>query len=280
MSISFITEWAKAQQPKAPYMKSAAVFYRNLEAELDVRRSQHRCYMPHTQGSLIDFSSTDVLALSSSGTLREAFLDELRRNPNFQLSSHGSRLTNGNTEYLDSREREIAEFHGAESALIVANGFTGNVAIFSVIPQPGDAIVYDELVHASVHNGMEDSLVRCRKSFRHNDVDSFLETLIAVRDSEPQIRNGTRSVLIAVESVYSMDGDVCPLQDLIEAARATFPEGNAQFVIDEAHSTGIIGPNGAGLVCALGLENEVAIRLHTFGKALGASGGKSCLAIE
>lgn len=280
MSTSFITEWAKAQQPKAHTMKSASVFYRNLESELDVRRSQNRCYPLHLEESAIDFSSTDSLSLSSSGTLRAAFLDEVARHSNFQLSSHGSRLINGNTRYLESREREIAEFHGAESALIIANGFIANGAIFSVIPRPGDAIVYDELIHASIHDGMEDSLVLCKKSFLHNDVDSFMETLVAVRDSQPQIRNGTRCVLIAVESIYSMDGDLCPLKDLMEAAKEIFPGGNAQFIIDEAHSTGVMGPKGSGLVCALGLEKEVAIRMHTFGKALAASGGKFCPAIK
>jgi 8-amino-7-oxononanoate synthase len=72
-----------------------------------------------------------------------------------------------------------------------------------------------------------------------------------------------------------MDGDVCPLRELIEVAKETFPAGNAQFVIDEAHSTGVIGENGKGFVCALGLEKEVAVRLHTYGKALAATGGKN-----
>lgn len=272
MSASFVVEWAKAQQPKGTSIKSASVFYRNLEEELDIRRAQHICLTPHTRYDAIDFSSTDVLGLSSSGSLRVAFLDEFAQHPSFQLSSHGSRLTDGNSKYLEMQERELAEFHGAESALIVSTGSVANGAIFSVIPRPGDAIVYDEFIHASVHDGMKDSLALCKRPFRHNDVDSFLDTLVAVRDSQPQIRKGTRCVIIAVESIYSMDGDVCPLQDLIKAAKEVFPNGNAQFVIDEAHSTGVIGPKGAGLVCALGLEKDIAIRLHTFGKALAASG--------
>jgi 8-amino-7-oxononanoate synthase len=272
--MTFIEEWAKAQQLKGPRMKSAPVFYRNLEEELDVRRAQHICLTTHTNDDAIDFSSTDVLGLSSSGSLRVAFLDEFAQHPSFQLSSHGSRLTDGNSLYLEMRELELAEFHAAESALIVNTGCVANGAIFSAIPRPGDAIVYDELIHASVHDGMKNSLALCKRPFRHNDVDSFLDTLVAVRDSELQIRNGTRCVIVAVESIYSMDGDVCPLQDLVEAANEIFPNGNAQFVIDEAHSTGVIGPNGAGLVCALGLEKDIAIRLHTFGKALATSGGK------
>ncbi|KAI3399736.1 hypothetical protein diail_5803 [Diaporthe ilicicola] len=274
MSDSFVEEWAKAQRLKGPSMKNAPVFYRNLEEELDARRAQHACLTLHTRdaASVVDFSSTDVLGLSSSGAVRRAFLDVLSQHADFRLSSHGSRLTDGNSRDLEELEKELAGFHGSGSALVVNTGHAGNGAIFSVVPRPGDAIVYDELVHASVHDGMKDSLALCRKQFRHNNVDSFLEILTAIRDSQPQIRDGSRCVLVAVESVYSMDGDVCPLQELVEVAKEIFPGGNAQFIIDEAHGTGVIGPNGAGLVNALGLEKEIAIRLHTFGKALAASG--------
>lgn len=275
MSDSFVEEWAKAQRLKGPSMKNASVFYRNLEEELDARRAQHACLTLHTRDpATVDFSSTDVLGLSSSGAVRRAFLDVLAQHEDFKLSSHGSRLTDGNSRFLEEQERELAEFHGSDSALIVNTGHAGNGAIFSVVPRPGDAIVYDELVHASVHDGMKDSLALCRKPFRHNNIESFLDTLTAVRDSQPQIRDGSRCVLVAVESVYSMDGDICPLRELVEVAKEIFPGGNAQFIIDEAHGTGVIGPNGAGLVNALSLEKETAIRLHTFGKALAASGGK------
>lgn len=139
----------------------------------------------------------------------------------------------------------------------------------------GDAIMYDELIHASVHDGMKESLALCRMSFRHNDPESLYEFLLAVRESQPLVRQGACSVLISVESVYSMDGDVCPLRELVEVAKKVFPGGNAQFVIDEAHSTGVLGSKGASLVCALGLEKEIAIRMHTFGKALASTGGKA-----
>jgi 8-amino-7-oxononanoate synthase len=154
-------------------------------------------------------------------------------------------------------------FHGAETALMAVNGGMANGAIFTAIPRPGDALVYDEFIHASVHDGMMNSLALCKKSFRHNSVDSFRDTLVAVRDSQPPIRNGARCVIVAVEGVYSMEGDVCPLQELVDAAKEVFPDGNAQFVIDEAHSHAVLGPKGAGLVSALGLEKEIAIRMHT-----------------
>ncbi|KAJ6149148.1 8-amino-7-oxononanoate synthase [Penicillium samsonianum] len=273
ISSSFVAEWAKAQQTRGQKPKNSSVFYRNLEEELDISRAQHSCAMLHNQDTPIDFSSCDVLGIGQSGALRAAFLEELDRNPSFQLGAHGTRLLNGNSKYLETVENEVAELHGAETALIVNSSAIANDAIFSAIPLPGDAIVYDELIHASALDGFKHSVALCQKSFRHNDVGSFVEILTDVKNSQPQIRNGTRCVIIAVESFYSMDGDVCPLQELIEAAKETFPDGNAQFVMDEAHSSGHIGPNGAGLVSELGLEKEVAVRNHTLGKTLCGTGG-------
>ncbi|KZZ87544.1 class II aminotransferase/8-amino-7-oxononanoate synthase [Moelleriella libera RCEF 2490] len=271
-SQSFLKEWADAQALRGPSMKKQAIFYRNLENELDAARSQSLCAMFHLSNDLIDFSSSDGVSLGTSGAVKSAFLSELAANPDFQLGSHGTRLLNGNSAYLEMVENEIAEFHGAESALLLGSGALANEAIFAAIVRPGDAIVYDELVHASTHYGMKNSLALVQRPFRHNDVDAFAETLIAVRDSQPLIQSGQRSVIIAVESFYSMDGDICPLRDLVEAAKDVFPNGNAQFVMDEAHSTGNIGPRGSGLVNLLGLENEIAVRNHTYGKSLAGSG--------
>lgn len=224
-------------------------------------------------GNAVDFCSNDILSLGSSGLLRLEFMQELTRYPEFLPGSGGSRLMDGNYTYLEQVEQEIANFHGAEMGLIVGSGFEANVAIWTAIPRPGDVIVYDALVHASTHEGMSQSLAMKREEFRHNDVESFRSTLLSILDSQPLIKQGKRSVIIAVESVYSMDGDICPLQELVDVAREIFPGGNAQFVVDEAHSTGVIGPKGAGFVCELGLEKEIAVRLHTYGKAMSASGG-------
>ncbi|OJZ80858.1 hypothetical protein ASPFODRAFT_37788 [Aspergillus luchuensis CBS 106.47] len=100
-------------------------------------------------------------------------------------------------------------------------------------------------------------------------VESFREALLSAL-GQPLIQEKERSVFVAVESVYSMEGDICPLKELVEAAKDVLD--NAHFFVDEAHGTGVIGPNGSGLVNALGLEKEVAVRLHTFSKALGANG--------
>ncbi|KAF1949244.1 class II aminotransferase/8-amino-7-oxononanoate synthase [Byssothecium circinans] len=269
---SFVEEWAKAQNLRGPSMKNEPIFYKNLEEELDANRRQQACAMFHLAETPIDFTSCDVVSLGKSGAVKQKFLEELAENPDFQLGSHGARPLSGNSQYLEMVEREMAEFHGVESALFVNSGALANDAIFSAVARPGDAIVFDELVHASTHYGMKNSLALCQKSFQHNNVDEFINTLVAVRDSQPQIRNGKRSVIIAVESFYSMDGDICPLRELVQAAKEIFPNGNAQFVVDEAHSTGNVGPLGRGLVNMLGLESEIAVRNHTFGKSLCSSG--------
>lgn len=265
------------QKPDSQTSKNSEVFYRNLEEALDARRASNSFYSIVQNSwrvdNAVDFSSNDILSLGSSGLLREEFLAELSRNPDFCPGSGGSRLMDGNYTYLEETEQEIANFHGAEAGLIMGSGFEANVAIWSAIPRPGDVIIYDALVHASTHEGMDKSLAIERHEFQHNDVESFRETLLSVLDSQPLVRRGKRSVIIAVESVYSMDGDICPLHEFVDIAKEFFPSGNAQFVVDEAHSSGVIGPRGAGLVCELGLEKDIAIVLHTYGKAMSANGG-------
>jgi 8-amino-7-oxononanoate synthase len=92
------------------------------------------------------------------------------------------------------------------------------------------------------------------------------------------IANGSCSLLISVESIYSMDDDVCPLLGVLEVAKDMCPKGNAVFIVDEAHATDILGPKGAGLISQLGVEKEIAVRLHTCGKALALTGGKKHIA--
>ena len=129
-------------------------------------------------------------------------------------------------------------------------------------------------MHATALAGMKVSLALEQKPFRHNDVEHFVEVLENIKETMPLIKTAKRSVIIGVESYYSMDGDIAPLKELIEAAKEIFPQGNAIFVVDEAHSFGVCGPNGLGFVEELGLRDEVAIRMVTFGKALSGSGGR------
>ncbi|MCJ1316554.1 hypothetical protein MMC15_001875 [Xylographa vitiligo] len=257
MAEKSLTEWIKNQKLKAPGMKDAHVFYRNLEEALDVRRAEHamftRTKSAWKTGNAFEFCSNDLLSLGSSGEMRIAFLEELAAHPNFAIYSGGSRLADGNYDYIEQVEQEIADFHGAETALMVNSGWEANVAIYSAIPRPGDVIVYDEFVHANTHDGMVHSLSLCKMSFRHNDVDAFREVLASVVDTQPMIR-----------AMFALSGDA-------PGRKRGLPVGNAVFVVDEAHGTGVLGPKGSGLVCKLGLEKEIAIRLHTCGKALASS---------
>ncbi|KAL7629711.1 hypothetical protein AAE478_001234 [Parahypoxylon ruwenzoriense] len=267
----------KGQKTRPQLTRTLATFYRNLEEALDVRRASsifHTVVQNDWQtGDVVDFCSNDILSFNASGVLRAEFLAELARNPDFTIGSGGSRLMDGNYPYIEQVEREIAAFHGADAGLILGSGFDANLAVWSAIPRPGDVILHDSLVHASTHEGMERSLAMQKIEFQHNNVGSFRSALVSILESQPLIKQGKRSVLVAVESVYSVDGDVCPLQDLVDVAKEMFHDrGNIEFVIDEAHSTGIIGPKGAGLVSQLGLEKEIAVRVHTYGKAMGSSG--------
>ncbi len=209
-----------------------------------------------------DFSSNDYLALAESVELAQAVQAALAQG--VPVGAGGSRLLRGNHQEHETLEEEAARFFGAESAIYFGGGFPANSALFATLPQAGDLILYDELIHASVHDGMRMSRAE-RQSVAHNDPQAFEDALKA--------HKGRGRVWLAVESLYSMDGDVAPLAQLMELAG----RHQAMLVIDEAHATGVLGPSGRGLTSAFeGAENVIC--LHTCGKALGAMGGLVCLA--
>ncbi|KAF8908906.1 pyridoxal phosphate-dependent transferase [Gymnopilus junonius] len=220
---------------------------------------------------LIDFNSNDYLSLSNSSKLRSLFLQKLSEAPDV-LGSGGSRLlVNGRAHA--ALEARLADFFGAETALLFNSGFDANVGFFSCIPQPGDTIVYDEYIHASVHDGIRGSRVRSAQfSFSHNSLTDLRMLLCRLKEERPGLRSGENSLFLAVESLYSMDGTFAPLSEMADLLEEVFPLKNGYFVVDEAHSTGIYGPDGRGRVAMLGLEDRVLARLHTFGKALAATG--------
>jgi 8-amino-7-oxononanoate synthase len=281
----FLATLIKGHRIRPEHTRSLPTFYRNLEEALDVKRASDSFYstLPTTDsgldGSSVDFSSGDVLSMARNSQHRAEFLAELDSHPDFALGTTSSRLLDGNYPYIEQAESHIAAFHGAETGLLVGSGFEANLAIWTTIPKQGDVIVYDTLVHASTNDGIRQSMATDRVAFPHSDVDAFRDTLQDILATRPLVRQGKRSVIVAVEAVYSMEGDVCPLQELVEAAQDVFQdhEGGIQFVVDEAHSVGLIGPEGRGLVCELGLEKEVAVVMHSFGKAIGAAGGRCSL---
>lgn len=224
--------------------------------------------------SSVDLSSNDFLSLATSATFRLKYLQNLgHASATRPLASTGSRLLDGNSPYAVELEEFIVAFHEAPDGLLFSSGFSANVGVFSCVPQPGDAIVYDELIHASTHDGMRLSRAGKRVSFSHNSVESFEEVLSGVEDGDPLVRNGQRSVFVAVESVYSMDGDFAPIREMLDVIDAVLPQGNGYMIVDEAHATGAFGPRGAGMVQMLGVQDRVFVRTHTFGKALASNGG-------
>ncbi|WP_400768988.1 8-amino-7-oxononanoate synthase [Methylosinus sporium] len=208
----------------------------------------------------LDFSSNDFLALAESQELRDAAAAALARG--VPVGAGGSRLLRGDHEEHQALEREAAAFFHAESALFFGAGFTANEALLSTLPQKGDLIVHDALVHASAHEGMRLSRAESVAA-AHNDAEAFADQIAAWRRG-----GGMGRPWIVVESLYSMDGDFAPLDALAEIAA----RHDGFLLIDEAHATGVHGPGGRGLAAALeGRENIVT--LHTCGKALGVSGG-------
>lgn len=211
----------------------------------------------------IDFSSNDYLGLASSSRLRFAVSDALARG--VPIGSGGSRLLRGNDPEHEILEEEAANFFGCESALYFSSGFAANSALLSTLPQRGDIIVHDALIHASAREGMR--LGRASHvSAPHNDPTAMADAITAWRRS-----GGTGTPWIVVESLYSMDGDRAPLDDLVAVAG----HYEAMLIVDEAHATGIFGENGRGLAEGLDGQSNI-ITLRTCGKALGSEGALVC----
>jgi 8-amino-7-oxononanoate synthase len=210
-----------------------------------------------------DFSSNDYLALASAPALAIAVAEAIERG--VPLGSGGSRLLRGNHPEHETLEAEAARFFGSESALYFSSGFAANATLLATLPQRGDLVVHDTLIHASAQEGMRLGRATVRTA-AHNDANAFEDVISAWH------REGGRGrVWIAVESLYSMDGDRAPLAEL--AALAT--RFDAILLIDEAHATGLFGPDGRGLAATYdGLANVITLR--TCGKALGCEGALLC----
>jgi 8-amino-7-oxononanoate synthase len=205
----------------------------------------------------IDLTSNDYIGLRSHPELRKSAIAALEGG--IEIGAGGSRLLRGHTEQHAELEEFAASYFGAEAALYFATGFQANAAIFPTLCERGDTIIFDALIHASAREGIQASLAAHRR-VAHNDLDAFETALRAAKGQK----------WIAVESVYSMDGDVAPLIELYGLAT----KYDAVLIVDEAHGTGVFGANGKGV--SEGLPHENLIVLHTCGKALGVAGGLVC----
>ncbi|KAF2754526.1 aminotransferase [Pseudovirgaria hyperparasitica] len=254
-------------------MEQTAVEKR-LQSLLDHRQSQSLLRrLTVAPPGAPDFSSNDFLSLSTNKSLHTAFFNELSKSQgDFRLGSGGSRLLDGNSSLAQDLERDVALFHNAPAGLLFNSGFDANSGFFACVPRCGDYVVYDSYIHASVHDGMRLSRASSCLPFKHNSVTDLRALLERSIKTDRLLEQGSRDVFLAVEAIYSMDGDLTPLQEIIDLVDQLFPFKNCHIIIDEAHSTGVLGPLGKGLVCQLGLEDRMFARLHTFGKAMASAG--------
>jgi 8-amino-7-oxononanoate synthase len=223
---------------------------------LDERREQQSFRELRLPGDKVDFCSNDYLGLARNADVR-AYIHTLMEERHPAHGSTGSRLLAGNYEWILSVEKDLAAFHQAAAGLLYNSGYDANLGVFSCLGRKGDTIIYDQLIHASIRDGVRLSAAAAF-SFLHNDMT----------DLEKKLKNASGNIFVAVESIYSMDGDLAPLT----AIAGLCGQYNAHLIVDEAHATGIIGPRGEGLVQQLELTDACFARIHTFGKAVGCHG--------
>lgn len=235
-------------------------FPKSLQQKLQLREEHNALRTLPVATNLIDFASNDYIGFAKNETIfHEAHQFLLDKNIKVNGAT-GSRLLSGNHDLYTEAENYITQFHLSESALIFNSGYDVNVGFFSAVPQRNDIILYDELCHASIRDGILMSNAKAYK-FQHNDFED-LERLVQRFQTEPV------EVFIVTESVFSMDGDCPNLEQLTNLCE----NYNAYLVVDEAHALGVFGEKGEGLVQSLGLQDKVFARIMTFGKGLGCHG--------
>ncbi|MDB4927275.1 8-amino-7-oxononanoate synthase [Mucilaginibacter sp.] len=225
-----------------------------IEQRLNDRRIAGSYRILKPENSLVDFCSNDYLGFSRSSILKNK-IDEEINNSNLVLNgATGSRLISGNLNYTDKLEKEIADLFNSEAGLLFNSGYDANLGLLSSLPQRGDTIITDELIHASIIDGARLSHAN-RYTFKHNDIASL----------EAKLKQAKGNCYVVIESVYSMDGDTPPIIELLDLTE----KYGAHLIVDEAHAVGLYK---TGIITRLKLEKRVFARIVTFGKALGCHG--------
>lgn len=221
---------------------------------LDKRKENQtlRILKPRSEG--IDFYSNDYLGFARNKALQNLLLKQMNESPHLLSGSTGSRLISGNSTEVIETEKFISKEHQNGSVLLFSSGYNANLALFSTLPNRHDTIIVDEKIHRSVHDACKMSYARKYK-FKHNDVD----------DLEHILKRQKGNSFVAIESLYSMDGDFAPIQKITEVCK----KYNAFLIVDEAHSFGVFG---YGLVERYQLQKMVLATVITYGKALGSHG--------
>ena len=230
----------------------------NLNQKLEARKQNSSLRQLPSFNNLIDFSSNDYIGFAKSEAIFKLSHHYLIENDLIQNGATGSRLLSGNHSLYQNAEFFIAEFHGAETALIFNSGYDANIGFFGAVPQRNDVILYDELSHASIRDGIKMSNAKSYK-FNHNDFEDLEQLILKFRGA---------NIYIVTESVFSMDGDSPNLEELVILSE----KYNCYLVIDEAHTIGVFGDKGEGLLQYLELQNRIFARIMTFGKGLGCHG--------
>lgn len=226
-----------------------------MERRLAERRDQHAFRQLRLPDGKTDFCSNDYLGIATNRLIEAA--PGTGDYPAPRHGSGGSRLLAGNYRLVEETERLLADFHAAQAGLIFNSGYDANLGLLSSVLQRGDTVLYDQLSHASIRDGIRLSFARSY-SFLHNDC----------ADLEKKLQAAEGTVFVVTESVFSMDGDMAPLSDMVRLCQ----QFGAHLIVDEAHATGVTGSRGEGLVQALGLASHCFARVHTFGKAVGCHG--------
>jgi len=213
----------------------------------------------------IDLSSNDYLGLATDPRLKQAVADAVANAK--AVGSTGSRLLSGNTPEWEELESEFAGFAQTDAALYFGSGYSANVGLLSSILKPGDVVFSDAFNHASLIDGIR--LSRATKViYPHADMH-FLERALREHSQTAGAK------VIVTESVFSMEGDIAPISSLLRLAR----DHGAELILDEAHATGVLGPQGRGLAAEYGISREILAILHTCGKAFASAGAFVCCGV-
>ena len=236
---------------------------KSIAIKLEQREQNHSLRKLSLPNNLVDFASNDYLGFSKSESIFKETHSYLIDNNIIENGATGSRLLSGNHLVYQEAENYIAKFHHSESALIFNSGYDANVGFFSAVPQRNDVILFDELAHASIRDGIQLSNAKSYK-FQHNDFEDLERIILKLSTDNQQLL----TIFVVTESVFSMDGDTPNLEKLVQICE----KHNCYLVVDEAHALGVFGDHGEGLVQMLGLQDSVFARIMTFGKGLGCHG--------
>ncbi|MGB6150941.1 MAG: pyridoxal phosphate-dependent aminotransferase family protein [Pricia sp.] len=265
-------------------------FPKKLKDKLIHRKSQNTLRHLPEANALVDFSSNDYLGLSRNKAVFQRASQLWAARGISRNGATGSRLLSGNHGLYAQLEKKLSEFHQTESALVFNSGYDANIGFFGSVPQRGDIVFYDELIHASIRDGIKIGNAKSYK-FKHNDIADLKKKCSALAfgqkvgnrnvadksgvsavevpvSSLPTAKEGATEIYIITESVFSMDGDSPDLKAFVDFCK----KNNYHLVVDEAHAVGVFGSRGEGLVQELELQNAVFARIITFGKAMGCHG--------